>query len=572
MKRFEAECAFMKDIGHPNIIRYLGMSIDPETGLPVLLMELMDESLTHFLEKSVNPIPDCIVVNICLDVARALSYLHSNDIIHRDLSSNNILLDGKHTAKLTDFGMAKFLDITMTDISNTTCPGTTPYMPPESLAGNKAVYTAKGDIFSLGVVIIQILTRKFPDPGERFKTVKINDPEVEYNSAKVEVREIKRRDNHIREIPPAHPILPIAFVCLKDQEDARPSAKQVYEKLAPLKDTQECISTESVKQIQQKSMPQQVRAEARDHATVKRDLKSLNWKSGGDAPDLMCRDTDAVVSGTVAYFRPYDLLNMTKFIFAFDSSNGTWSEQPDCPAEHTTLAIVKGLLTTVGGKRSNKLFSLTGTSGAAAQGNLGWTEVFPPMITKRHNVTAVSTDTALIAAGGEAYGRIRDTTLKMIEVMKTDTLQWCQAADLPKPMYRASATICGDRIYFLGGSKTFFSDWNGSLTCSLSALIQSNLTQQHGLWSEIAKLPVMLSTCVTFHDHLLAIGGEDLSRTSTTAVHMFDPVNNSWKVISHLISPRNLCFVVALPDDRLMVAGGKMGSAETNTVEFATVV
>ena len=155
--------------------------------------------------------------------------------------------------------------------------------------------------------------------------------------------------------------------------------------------------------------------------------------------------------------------------------------------------------------------------------------------------------------------------------MKTDTLQWCQAADLPTPIYRASATICGDRIYFVGGWSTLTSHLYSILTCSVSSLIQSNITQQHGLWFEIAELPVRLSTCVTFHDHLLAIGGRESDLHSTADVHLFDPINHSWKVISNLSSPRHMCFVVALPDDRLMVACRDMGVVSTNTVEFATV-
>ena len=58
-------------------------------------MELMDDSLTHFLEGSSQPIPYHIQVNICCDIALALSFLHSNSIFHRDLSSNNVLLIGK---------------------------------------------------------------------------------------------------------------------------------------------------------------------------------------------------------------------------------------------------------------------------------------------------------------------------------------------------------------------------------------------------------------------------------------------------------------------------------------------
>ena len=56
IRRFEQECEFLSTIRHPNIIQYLGICRDPDTGLPVLLMELMDDSLTHFLESSPQPI------------------------------------------------------------------------------------------------------------------------------------------------------------------------------------------------------------------------------------------------------------------------------------------------------------------------------------------------------------------------------------------------------------------------------------------------------------------------------------------------------------------------------------
>ena len=94
IKRFEQECEFLSTIRHPNIVQYLCIHQDPDTGLPVLLMELMDKSLTHFLENSPQPIAYHIQVNICHDITLALSFLHSNGIIHRDLSSNNVLLRG----------------------------------------------------------------------------------------------------------------------------------------------------------------------------------------------------------------------------------------------------------------------------------------------------------------------------------------------------------------------------------------------------------------------------------------------------------------------------------------------
>ena len=92
IERFEQECEFLNGIRHPHIVQYLGVSQDPESKLPILLMELMDENLTQFLEQSPTPLTHHIQVDLCYDIALALAYLHSNGIIHRNLSSNNVLL------------------------------------------------------------------------------------------------------------------------------------------------------------------------------------------------------------------------------------------------------------------------------------------------------------------------------------------------------------------------------------------------------------------------------------------------------------------------------------------------
>ena len=105
MQKFEQECRLLSAIKHPHIVQYLGTYHDPESRLPVLLMELMDESLTRFLERSNEPLPYHTEVNLCHDIALALSYLNSNGIIHHDLSSNNVLLIAGSRAKVTDFGV-----------------------------------------------------------------------------------------------------------------------------------------------------------------------------------------------------------------------------------------------------------------------------------------------------------------------------------------------------------------------------------------------------------------------------------------------------------------------------------
>ena len=157
MDRFSQECAFLESIRHPNIVQYLGMTRDPESGLPVLLMELLDESLTKMLEHSPTALPYFVEVDICHDIALAVAYLHSNDIIHRDLSSNNVLIVAKRRAKVTDFGMSRISGAAPTMTPLTMCPGTLAYMSPEALK-EPPTYTKKLDCFSEGVMMIQVCT------------------------------------------------------------------------------------------------------------------------------------------------------------------------------------------------------------------------------------------------------------------------------------------------------------------------------------------------------------------------------------------------------------------------------
>ena len=237
-ERFEQECDFLSRMGHPNVIQYLGTSRDPESGLPVLLMELMDESLTSFLEQPQDPppLPFHIQVNIAHDVAQALAYLHFNNVLHRDLSSNNVLLIGSSRAKVTDFGMAKLLG-NDPRLTPTFCPGTMVYMSPEALQQPPA-YTRKLDIFSCGVLYMQLITRKFPDPGPRMKSVQVgSDSPFGDTTVHLSVPEVERRRAHIKLVDPKHPLLRIALDCLKDKEGQRPTAEQLCSRLAALKET-----------------------------------------------------------------------------------------------------------------------------------------------------------------------------------------------------------------------------------------------------------------------------------------------------------------------------------------------
>ena len=236
LRKFQEECHLLSLARHPNVVQYLGTYTDPDTRLPVLLMELCDESLTAFLEQSPGPLSYHIQVNICHDIALALVYLHSNGLIHRDLTGNNVLMIAGPRAKITDFGMSKLASVNPRMTALTMCPGNVLYMSPEALDEAKS-YTAKLDIFSFGVIIIQILTRKFPNPTSRFRTVSSSisdDEQDERSEVRQVVPEAERRKAHLELIPDNHPLKPIAIQCLKI-EKRRPSAVQISDRLSEMK-------------------------------------------------------------------------------------------------------------------------------------------------------------------------------------------------------------------------------------------------------------------------------------------------------------------------------------------------
>ena len=249
MERFKQECQLLRNVSHPNIVQYLGVCRDPDvdSGNIALLMELMDESLTHFLRHSQQPLPCHVEVNLCHDIALALAYLHSHRIVHRDLSSNNVLLIAGSRAKVTDFGMSKILTISPQMTPSTLCPGTAVYMSPEALK-TPPVCTDKLDCFSFGVLEIQIMTRQFPNPGPIVH--EIEDRRSYTGRIQIPIPDYERRRSHIDLIDPTHPLLPTALSCLSYSERERPSALDLCQLLAALKGSSQY--TQSVHQVQER--------------------------------------------------------------------------------------------------------------------------------------------------------------------------------------------------------------------------------------------------------------------------------------------------------------------------------
>ena len=239
MRRFDEECRLLSRVRHPNVVLYLTTYSDPETNLPVLLMELCDNSLTKVLEHAPGSLDYHIECNITHDIALALVYLHANQVIHRDLTSNNVLMITGCRAKVTDFGMSRLVNVNPRMTPLTQCPGNLLYMSPEAL-DEEPRYTKKLDIFSLGVLVVQILTRQFPNPTARFSVVDVSqDSRFGSKTVNVPVKEIERRSEHLKLICDSHPLKMLALDCLKDVEKERPSALDISTTLHDIKQSQD---------------------------------------------------------------------------------------------------------------------------------------------------------------------------------------------------------------------------------------------------------------------------------------------------------------------------------------------
>ena len=302
------------------------------------------------------------------------------------------------------------------------------------------------------------------------------------------------------------------------------------------------------------------------------DLK-LMLKTGKEAPFASKRWSDATVDGNRVY-----ILNGIK-LWIYDIGKKKWSRLPSCIYYNASLKVLNGLPTTVGGspfhgEPVNSLMSLVEESCGGV-----WREKFPPMPTRREYVTAVCIRTVLIVAGGHA-----EKELTTVEVLNIKDCQWFHAARLPEPLHCFSATVSDNLLYMLGGAHRHFPS-NSVYTCSVDALLQSTQHHEHlslssnssddtGVWSKLADVPVQESTCVTFYGQLLAIGGLGSDRKPTTAVYMYNPSTNSWNVISHMRVARRYCFAAVLPDNQLMVVGGEIDKQWTcsDSVEFGCLI
>ena len=158
IKRFEVEAQAAASIIHPNIVSVYDVGKDGD--LYYIVMELVQgKTLKEIIVEEGGPLPWKWSVNIAIQIASALEVAHKNNIVHRDIKPHNIIITEDGVAKVTDFGIAKAVSNSTITAFGTTI-GSVHYFSPEHARGG---YTdSKSDLYSLGVVMYEMLTGRVP--------------------------------------------------------------------------------------------------------------------------------------------------------------------------------------------------------------------------------------------------------------------------------------------------------------------------------------------------------------------------------------------------------------------------
>ncbi|XP_028801503.1 receptor kinase-like protein Xa21 [Neltuma alba] len=240
---FDIECVVACNLRHRNLVKIISSCSNDY--FKCLIMEFMSNgNLDKWLYSHNNCLDILKRLNIMIDVAVALEYLHhgsSTPIVHCDLKPSNVLLDENMVAHLTDFGVAKLVGEEHLEIYTKTL-ATIGYMAPEY--GSKGAISIKGDVYSYGILLMEIFTRKKPTDGMFVESLSLKDW-VSMSTPQSVIHILDATLLHNQNIgdilPHMSSIFELALNCCSNLPEARPTMIDV---VVSMKKKQVCINTE----------------------------------------------------------------------------------------------------------------------------------------------------------------------------------------------------------------------------------------------------------------------------------------------------------------------------------------
>lgn len=179
IRRFHREAQSATSLAHPNIVNIY--DVGEEDSIYYIVMEYVDgQTLKQYIQQN-SPIRIDDALEIMKQLTSAISHAHQNHIIHRDIKPHNILIDRHGNVKITDFGIAMALSATSITQTNSVL-GSVHYLSPEQARGGMA--NRKSDIYSLGIVMFELLTGRLPFSGESAVSIALKHLQSETPSLK----------------------------------------------------------------------------------------------------------------------------------------------------------------------------------------------------------------------------------------------------------------------------------------------------------------------------------------------------------------------------------------------------
>ena len=215
VRRFQREALSASSLNHPNIVEMYDVGEDD--GNFYIVMEYVDGKNLKQLIKRRTKLSLTEVVDIMKQLTDGIAHAHDSFIIHRDIKPQNMLILDNGLVKITDFGIAVALNSTQLTQTNSVM-GSVHYLPPEQAAGKGATF--KSDIYSLGIMMYELITGKLPFRGE-------NAVEIALKQMKEPIPSIKEDNN---EIPQAVENI-VLKACAKNPKNRYDTAREMYNDL-----------------------------------------------------------------------------------------------------------------------------------------------------------------------------------------------------------------------------------------------------------------------------------------------------------------------------------------------------